>query len=90
MSGIATPFISPSATNNGTGSDVPIEKILNYEVFEKPVGRPDLGLDPTQHIVFTLEQPGSTPSKITWTFPDSTDRDAELLLIQNTVSTVVA
>lgn len=90
MSGIAKPFISPSATNNGTGADVPIEKIINYEVFEKPVGRPDLGLDPTQHIVFSLEQVGSTPAKIVWTFPDSSDRDAELALIKNTVSAVVA
>ena len=90
MSAFATPFINPSATNNGTGPNIPIEKVLTYESFDKPGGRADLGSTYTYHIVFTIEQEGSTPSKLTWTFPDSADRDAEVLLVDNTVSKVVA
>ena len=90
MSGIAKPFISPSATNNGVGNNIPVEKVLSYEAFDKPVGRPDLALDPEYQLVFTIEQEGSTPSKMIWTFPDASDRTAEIALIKNTVSAVVA
>jgi len=89
MSGILLPLIKPDAAAT-SGGPINADDIVTYEAFDKPTGRPDLGITNQYQIVFTLKNEGSTPGKATWTYPDSTTRDAGIGLVDSTIAAVVA
>lgn len=89
MSGILKPIILADAAAT-SGGPINADDVVTYEAFDKPTGRPDLGITTQYQIVFTLKNEGSTPGKAIWTYADGTDRDAGIALVDNKIGAVVA
>lgn len=92
MSGILKPLIIPDA-NAIAGKPVSADQIESYEAFNRQISRPDLseGAIIKYEIVFHMKGHLEGNAKETsWEYADSTDRDAALALVNNTVGAVVA
>jgi hypothetical protein len=89
MSAITKPLIIPDAAATA-GSPVAAEKVASYFALNRPQTRPDLGSGFTSYqIVFTIQDPANNISKQVWEYADSTDRDAGLALVANTIGAIV-